>query len=443
MNLTVQMSPLDWDSESEPQRLRQNDNSSQSHQLIMATHITAINPMFNGGSRAADKPPAEVAEHKQFNLRSAAKLLALLGSVAVVGGVGFLVGSSGSGDSEGAAAATETTDAATAARAVVSEAFNDDENPFKNLTSEVILDVLAQYEADPLSYVDHFFTAELVQSLLTIKNSEVVDERRALRGDMRRQLQQQSDRDAFDVIDNADYSGAVTDSSGNDRAVVVVQGSKCYIVAEESDSLADWGQNFLLGSADILSINTYSVTSESLCGCRRRRWWWCAEADSCQAKKPLGRGYKGFTNAFNEMREELWARVLSSGCLSANQVIFASYSRGGAIIANLAYVVLKENLIPLSKLSMVTFGSPRALQDSESDELHNRFPQRRLIYKKDPVRLPLFAPFVVPSFNHRNLISPTIYRCRAFPMAGWGSSTLATWSATAAAILGATRTFVS
>jgi hypothetical protein len=50
-----------------------------------------------------------------------------------------------------------------------------------------------------------------------------------------------------------------------------------------------------------------------------------------------------------------------------------------------AFAMYKEGLLPTNKMKLVTFGSPRALKNNESDQLHDRFLQYRLVYESDPI----------------------------------------------------------
>jgi hypothetical protein len=65
--------------------------------------------------------------------------------------------------------------------------------------------------------------------------------------------------------------------------------------------------------------------------------------------------------------------------------VFAGYSRGGGLAQVAAYAMWKEGLVAQNKMKLVTFGSPRALNDNESDQIHGMFLQYRLVYGNDPV----------------------------------------------------------
>jgi len=84
------------------------------------------------------------------------------------------------------------------------------------------------------------------------------------------------------------------------------------------------------------------------------------------------------------MRSGIWSRIQSK-CNSNDRLVLAGYSRGAGILNALAYVLYKDSLWPLTKMAYVNFGSPRTLSDDLSDEVHGKFTQLRLVYKKDPV----------------------------------------------------------
>lgn len=357
------------------------------------SHVSVVNPIF-GGTAMVKEPLAP--KTSIFNFRSVAKLLAVLGAVAVVGGMGFLAGSSVSGDDDSPAEDADggPMDAVTAARAALNNALEDPNNMAitANLTTEIVYEVIAKYEQDPLAYDDQYFSAKLVRAFITLK-ADMDDGRRELSLDVPLlgpdRAPMHLDKNAWAMVRNPDFSNGIVSYNGEDRAEVFIDGSTCYVVAETSEEFstnsADWWANIQQAPAEIMSILPLSFTkNEAICGCAQWTWWWCSVGNSCSKTVSIGKGSSAFIPAFNSMRVALWSRMVSTGCTSKHAIIFTGYSRGAGIITPMAYAVWRNGLIPANKMRLVTFGSPRVLTAPTSDEMHLKFTQRRLLYRLDP-----------------------------------------------------------
>jgi hypothetical protein len=110
----------------------------------------------------------------------------------------------------------------------------------------------------------------------------------------------------------------------------------------------------------------------------------------------LGQGFDGFTKTWNEVRVRV-KQQLDSKCVGATEYRFAGASRGAAIVAVGAFALWKEGVLPQEKIKLVTFGSPRALSDDSSDEVHGKILAERHVYRNDPVPA---LPFSFWGFSH-------------------------------------------
>jgi hypothetical protein len=172
-------------------------------------------------------------------------------------------------------------------------------------------------------------------------------------------------------------------------------GSTCWVIAQESINAGAWFSNLALGTAPLLALKQTQV-SDAVCGCASWTLWWCSSYKSCPGYRAVGTGYKGFAEAANNLRLGVLA-AMQSNCAGTTATVLAGYSRGGAIVTDLAVMLLADNIVSPSSLAMVTFGSPRALVTASADALHLRFPQWRMINKQDIVPS---LPFNWWGFSH-------------------------------------------
>jgi len=342
------------------------------------------------------KPEAGEKSFLQRNSK-ALKSILLLGVVGAVGVVGYVLGESQTTETQAEAASPTTDSDGTVERTPLERAketlfsgYNDPSN--EALTGELttaMLDPLLDQWIESGSLNDQFLTDDVMGSFKVYRDShyEDVNAIRALSSTERnlkgRELIGDYDEplvdEAWELIEDADYSGGVV--FGDDKVTALVKGSKCWVLAEESNSDTDWNANFQLGQSDIQSIGEPQVQS-SACGCSvQGSGNWCAEYNVCAQKVVVGRGYKGFVDSYNAMNTDIW-NMMQTTC-GSRDIVLAGYSRGGALLNVLAYGLYTEGLVPTSKLTLVTFGSPRALVDRDSDAVHAKFTQWRMVYKGD------------------------------------------------------------
>lgn len=159
----------------------------------------------------------------------------------------------------------------------------------------------------------------------------------------------------------------------------------------------DWINNIDMGLDNILSIKTYEM-QDSSCGCKSYSLWglWCNEYKTCNKTRKYRYGYEGFVRAYNAMRVGIHSHM-KTVCQPEDRLILTGYSRGAGIINALAYVIYKDDLWDTSKIVQVSFGSPRTLTSSLSDEIHGKFDQLRIIYKNDPIPS---IPYPLMGFKH-------------------------------------------
>jgi len=301
-------------------------------------------------------------------------------------------------------------DPVAAARSVVEAAYmNKSNSAFSGddmLKLEDLSALLDEYERDPAAWDDQFLTPEIMAALKTLRDADVggeevtsPPEESAGRMRIRRSLTTTTypslAREAWKEIRSPDttYANGVVD--GNDRVGVFRKNDKCWIIGDESNDVGDWIDNLDIGSDDILSMKATLVQDES-CGCARHRLWWCARYKTCAAHRVIGRGLDGFAKPLNRMRLAVWEKIQTT-CLDSDVKVFAGYSRGGGLIAMLAFMVRADDLIPADKMALVTYGAPRTLADRESDWIHGQFPQYRIVYNDDVVPT---LPFGWMGFKH-------------------------------------------
>jgi len=334
------------------------------------------NPAFNSGANEAQ--PGFLKRHGNKFL--------VFGMVAVAGVLGYVAGNSVS-TTESSGESTVSTlsqDSYSQAMTVLEGAYADPQNEAfaQSMNRTVLNEQVDAYVANPAAWDDRFLTKEIMNAFVTLRSSEdtPLQGRRLLNyQELIGSFPQSTVSSVWSQIENANYAGQVVFE--NDAALVKRVGSTCYIIAQETNEAGDWWDNLSTGSTAIMSSKKKTV-ADSSCGCKKSAWYGCAQYKSCSAYYALGNGFKGFTLTYNAMRLALWNKI-NSVCSSSDTKIFGGYSRGGGIMNIMAYAMHKEGLI--SSMKLVTFGSPRALGKSESDAVHGKFEQYRMIYKKDPV----------------------------------------------------------
>ncbi|GBG26063.1 Mono- and diacylglycerol lipase [Hondaea fermentalgiana] len=373
--------------------------------------VSSKNPAFQGQvAQSVVIPEGEMNEGEARTSwkQNILRVFVVMGVVGVAAGVGFVVGQN-SGDSADDSAPQAQT-AVAEAQKTLHAAFYDDSNVAftGNMTADNITELLDMYEADPEGWQDQFMTADIMRALQTLRDDDEGGNTEgsrellsipSLRREAQRELalsssQRSLGNEAWRRISTTSYPDPVL--SGSDKATVFrtsdniygtsggTTGKICWVIAEESKvELGDWTGNFDLGSDPIKSIKNYYIRSER-CGCQEKTLWWCSKYKQCNTYKTFQKGFDGFVKPYNKMRYAIWNRVKSK-CNSNDRLVIAGYSRGAGILNALAYIVYKDNLWPLNKLVYVSFGSPRTLNDAASDQVHGKFTQLRLVYKKDPV----------------------------------------------------------
>lgn len=372
---------------------------------------TVANPAYRGGPPGVvlkSRPPKTFWQRHSGKFKAAA-VLGLVGCAAIVG---YVVGS-GTLESPASRQSNAVPSELSQAKQVLQRSLQGSPgqdgnggipNVLRNITPAVIDSVLDAFEAAGGDWQDDTLPAEVVLGLKAYRDEAIqqrdairsrrvlgsYESRTAVRGAYRRRALLNSGivSDAWERIEQETYSyNRVV--VGDDKLAVKRDGSSCWILAEESNSAGDWFSNLDLGDEDIMSVKTYYMRDES-CGCAKYTWWWCSEYRSCNAYKKLGTGYDGFTKAHNKMRVNAWNLIKQVCGTGLSYYKFAGYSRGGGVLANLVFAILKDNLLSRNKVRMVTFGAPRALSDSSSDELHgymsgSSFNIDRIVYKGDMV----------------------------------------------------------
>mmetsp|Transcript_16764 Transcript_16764/g.32641 ORF Transcript_16764/g.32641 Transcript_16764/m.32641 type:complete len:291 (-) Transcript_16764:222-1094(-) len=148
---------------------------------------------------------------------------------------------------------------------------------------------------------------------------------------------------------------------------------KCYIMAKDSEDINKWaaGMSFVKGS-----IAGFKCRIGNRVGLPEH---------GCLSWKRIGLGLREFVESFNEMRFEVLRRMQRKCDLARDDVIVVGHSRGGAIAQIIAAALYLDEIVPASQLTLITFGSPRALETSLSDLVHDKFKQIRLINGADTV----------------------------------------------------------
>lgn len=172
------------------------------------------------------------------------------------------------------------------------------------------------------------------------------------------------------VVDNTFFAG-------NDRIKVVPSGGKCWVVAQESNDLEDWAMNLDVGYDNIGTI--YWNEPESYC-CKRS-WGWCTRTCTRTVTrshtfkghdgfvKPLFRTSKngGGKTAINHVNS-----LIDAKCGGIKTMVYAGYSRGGAIVQSIAAHHLANNKYQGGYTRhLVTFGSPRCLDPESANRVQN------------------------------------------------------------------------
>lgn len=145
---------------------------------------------------------------------------------------------------------------------------------------------------------------------------------------------------------------------GQDRLKVERVGNTCWIVAEESNDAGDWWKNLDLGH-EVIHGAGYSYSERY---CKKSSWGRCRKY-GYRTKTVDERGYDGFVKPFNSVRVALEKKVKSE-CSGLSSFVYAGYSRGAAIVQVAALSHMRQGITRSSnKVQLVTFGSPRALED--------------------------------------------------------------------------------
>ncbi len=101
----------------------------------------------------------------------------------------------------------------------------------------------------------------------------------------------------------------------------------------------------------------------------------------------IGEGQTGFVRSVNAKSARVWDAI-KERCVAQEATMYnlVGYSRGGDLVSIFALMILKDNLLPVEKLTMTTFGSPRALTEASAAFVNSQlFPKWRLVNRNDPV----------------------------------------------------------
>ncbi len=202
--------------------------------------------------------------------------------------------------------------------------------------------------------------------------------------------------DGDSVIRSPNYGpGAKFGMQGTDNVAVRRDGETCWVIARETNEKGDWSANLDVGSTPILALQQTKSEQEH-CGCARKFLGICMRYNSCGGYRTVGTGFTGYVQSTNTFRLDV-VRLLSQYCHGTTTTVLTGYSRGGAIVNILAVMLVADNWVARDSLRMVTFGAPRALTTSTADALHGKFPQWRLVNKKDIVPA---VPYEWWGFSH-------------------------------------------
>ena len=247
-------------------------------------------------------------------------------------------------------------------------------NPLlRNLTSENMDGIINEYLADPAAYEDAFIPKEFaaLMSKIAVQEGFVAGENEPAEpaGDRRRlganqpaleayrelSPASQLSKDAWTRIQSDYYPDPVRWSE--DMATVYKSGSRCWIIAKETDSARGWLNNLDLGKEDVWSFKRYS-RRDSRCGCEVKKWWqwWCQKHRQCNVNIKLGRASDASGKPYNQMRGGIMQRI-NQRCSGASDYVFAGYSRGGGIASVIAFAIWKEKLLEPELIKLVTFGT--------------------------------------------------------------------------------------
>jgi hypothetical protein len=383
--------------------------------------VVMVNPL---GPNASPAPAAP-----KSSSRPALKALLAFGALAVAGGVGFAVGQSmvpaavlAPPESSGAAAGAASSKSNDTARATLSNALAAGNEVLSKLTPTDLQLTLEQYRAAPSAWQDNYLSADIMSAI-----DAIVREQEASQAQTQRLGQPRIGsyntalvNTAWEKVEKEQYTGALR--VGSDQVAIRRDGSTCWVIAQESNDAGDWFSNLALGTAPLLAVKQSLISHES-CGCAKTTLWWCSSYKSCPGYRTVGTGYKGFAEATNSLRLGV-VSAMQSTCFAAGTTatVLAGFSRGGAIVTDLAVMLLADNVVPATSLTMVTFGSPRALDPATADALHLRFPQWRMVNKED---IAPSLPYDWWGFSHVGLL-----RCnecnypeeRNRPFASWSFS---------------------
>jgi hypothetical protein len=343
--------------------------------------VVAMNPLGPSESQAPAPPKS----------RPALKALLAFGALAVACGVGFAVGQSmvpAAAPASPASSGSPTSGAAVstrigAAHATLADALAAGNEVLSKLTPTDLQLTLEQFRAAPSAWQDNFLSADIMSALdVTVREQEESQTQAQRLGQPRiGRYDNGLVNTAYEKVENEKYAGALR--SGSDAVAVRRDGSTCWVIAQESNDAGDWFSNLALGTAPLLALKQTQFSQES-CGCAKKTLWWCSSYKSCPGYREVGKGYKGFAEAANNLRLGVLA-AMQSTCAGTTATVLAGFSRGGAVVTDLAVMLLADNVVSPSSLAMVTFGSPRALVTASADALHGRFQQWRMVNKQDIV----------------------------------------------------------
>jgi hypothetical protein len=283
-------------------------------------------------------------------------------------------------------------------------------------TTEALVKAVDQYKAGNMEAGEMFdlfkSMEEHADEVGEYSNDDDDGDRRMLRES--RQLATSEELQMWSVI-NAGFNGgnvarSVNYGAGDDRIKVERRGSTCYIVAAESNDVADWISNAKFTVQGISGTYVPAKTETRTqtvhyqeCKWKRSGWSW---RRSCKNKQRTERythvitpalgtigAHSGMTNAYQDMSSKVQSMV-SQICVGTSRYAYGGWSRGGAI-ATIALAHHKRSGFSDGKrVDLITFGAPAALKDKVPDIEQRITLNRAQRHHEDPV------PMLPPGYSH-------------------------------------------
>lgn len=145
---------------------------------------------------------------------------------------------------------------------------------------------------------------------------------------------------------------------GQDRFKIERVDDTCWIVAEETNDVADWFNNFDVGHEPIAG----AIFTKTEKYCTKSGWFGICYSYGTREVSAQDRGADAFVKAFNDAHKTI-EDLFNYECKGLTKFVYAGYSRGGALVQVAALSHMRKGMIKESDtVHMVTFGAPRALE---------------------------------------------------------------------------------